>query len=267
MVHPGAGTPRVWRSAPGALSPSSPSRVYGSRQGAARTGASVSSITSITAPRPAVDWHSTSEDVERAPDEAFLPLDKVSLSSEARGELRRAGAAGGEAGPQAPEAGGRRAASGAEGRSGTTGAAAGTPGRTGQLGPEQQQEVRELQQRDGHVRAHEAAHQAAGGDLTGPASFSYRLGPDGRSYAVGGEVPLQPRSGRTPDETIAIARRVRAAALAPSDPSAADLAAAASASQLELRAMQQKRQHAPAAAPQADLERVLVRAPEAEPFL
>jgi len=178
-------------------------------------------INPITAPRPAVDWHSTADDVEPAPGEVLLAPDKVSLSSEARGELLK------------------------------------------------------LQQRDAHVRAHEAAHQAAGGDLTGPASFSYQLGPDGRSYAVGGEVPLHAPSGRTPDETIALARRVRAAALAPSDPSAADLAAASAASQVELRAMQQKRQEgsrapgpqAPAATPQPSLERVIARAPEAEPFL
>jgi SprA family protein len=227
----------------------------------------VLSVISIKAPRPAVDWHSTADGVERPPADALLPADKVSLSPEAR-ELARAEA--------------RRGVPGAPRSSGG--------GQDGGLAPEQQRKVQELKQRDRHVRAHEAAHQAAGGDLTGPASFSYQLGPDGRSYAVGGEVPVQSRSGRTPDETIAIARRVRAAALAPSDPSGADLAAAASASQVELRAMQQKRQQgqdgvaraaqagqvrggagaaagAPTSTPRADLERLIVRAPEAEPFM
>ena len=190
-------------------------------------------VAPIAAPRRTVDFHSKSDGVERAPEDATLPADRVSLSPEARSQLAA-----------------------------------------------EQHEVEALRQRDAHVRAHEAAHQAAGGDLTGAATFSYELGPDGRSYAIGGEVPVQARSGRTPDETIAIARRVRAAALAPSDPSSADLAAAAAATQVELRALQQKRlqqaqggpgQAAPAGAtgstPQADLERLVVRSPEPEPFM
>lgn len=241
-------------------------------------------VISIKAPRPAVDWYSTSEVAERASADPTLPADKVSLSPEARGQLARDEAQASGASPAAGPSGGGRGAASA-----TPGQASG-PGQRGasQLTPEQQQKVQELQQRDTHVRSHEAAHQAAGGDLTGPASFSYQLGPDGRSYAVGGEVPVQARSGRTPDETIAIARRVRAAALAPSDPSPADLAAAASASQVELRAVQQKRQAgqdgvaragqpatpgqarpaasgvaaAPITTPQANLERLIVRAPE-----
>ena len=99
----------------------------------------------------------------------------------------------------------------------------------------------QLRQRDAAVRAHEAAHQSAGGQLTGAASFSYQTGPDGKSYAVGGEVPISARAGRTPDETIAVARQVRAAALAPADPSSADLQAASSATQMEAQALQQQR--------------------------
>jgi hypothetical protein len=233
----------------------------------------VFSVTAIAAPRPAVDKLRTPEGVERSPEEPLLPADKVSLSSEARRELRRVG-----------EVGGRPPQSGGE--SSSTGAEAQAKGKA-----EQQRQLQELQQRDTHVRQHEAAHQAAGGDLTGAASFTYETGPDGRSYAVGGEVPVQSRSGRTPDETIAIARRVRAAALAPADPSPADLAAAAAATQVELKAMQQKQQltaqqargaagqprgagaasqpapTAPITTPQANLERLIVRAPEAEQFM
>jgi len=110
----------------------------------------------------------------------------------------------------------------------------------GDLTRDQQQEVQQLRQRDAQVRQHEAAHQAAGGQLTGPASFSYQTGPDGKSYAVGGEVQVSAHAGRTPDETIAIARQVRAAALAPGDPSPADLSAASSAAQMEAQAQQQK---------------------------
>jgi hypothetical protein len=131
----------------------------------------------------------------------------------------------------------------------------------------QLRELEALRRRDRHVRSHEAAHQAAGGDLAGPASFTYRVGPDGRSYAVGGEVPIASRRGRTPDETIAIARRVRAAALAPTDPSAADLAAAAAATQVEMQARQQKRQAQGGPGGGGTVPAAAMRAPEPEPFL
>jgi hypothetical protein len=112
------------------------------------------------------------------------------------------------------------------------------------LTPDQQRQVLELQQRDAHVRQHEAAHQSAGGSLTGAASFSYQLGPDGRSYAVGGEVAVRLQAGRTPEETISNARQARRAALAPSDPSPQDLSVAAQASQMEQAASARKSRHA-----------------------
>lgn len=144
--------------------------------------------------------------------EGAAPQDRVTLSDEAR-------ARGGEKD-------GKQAANGGPGKA--------------KLTPEQQREVAWLQARDRHVRQHEAAHQAAGGALAGGASFSYQTGPDGRSYAVGGEVPISIRSGRTPDETIANARQARRAALAPADPSAADLGVAAEATRIELAATQRK---------------------------
>jgi len=104
------------------------------------------------------------------------------------------------------------------------------------LTPEQQRVVADRVHRDAEVRAHEAAHQAAGGELAGAASFTFERGPDGRSYAVGGEVPIRLREGRTPEETVALAQRVRRAALAPASPSAQDLAVAADASRVELAA-------------------------------
>lgn len=103
--------------------------------------------------------------------------------------------------------------------------------------------VESLRQRDVEVRAHEAAHQAAGGSLTGGASFTYETGPDGRAYAVGGEVPISMAEGNSPAETISIARRIRAAALAPADPSGQDLRVASQAAALEMRAtLEQLRQ-------------------------
>jgi hypothetical protein len=107
------------------------------------------------------------------------------------------------------------------------------------LTPEDRQQVTRLAARDTAVRAHEAAHQAAARGLGGAASFSYETGPDGRRYAVGGEVPVSIRPGRTPQETIANAQVVRSAALAPADPSSQDMAVASAATQMEAQARQQ----------------------------
>ena len=104
----------------------------------------------------------------------------------------------------------------------------------------QKEQIIKLQQRDTHVRAHEAAHLAAGGSVvSGGASYTYQKGPDGKMYAVGGEVPIHVTKGSNPKETLAMARQLRAAALAPSDPSPQDLKVAASAAMMEAKAMQE----------------------------
>lgn len=109
-----------------------------------------------------------------------------------------------------------------------------TLGQTGQLTPQEQQQVQELKQIDRKVRAHEQAHMAAGADLVrGGPSFSYTTGPDNQRYAVGGEVSIDTSPGRTPEETIPKAQHIRAAALAPADPSSQDRSVAAQASQME----------------------------------
>ena len=82
------------------------------------------------------------------------------------------------------------------------------------LTPEQQQEVQKLRQIDRKVREHEAAHMAAGAGLAGGAHFEYVRGPDGRQYAVAGEVKIDVSPAQTPQQTIAKARRIQAAALA-----------------------------------------------------
>lgn len=81
------------------------------------------------------------------------------------------------------------------------------------------------------------AHMAAGGGLiTSGAHYSYRQGPDGRSFAVAGEVGISTAKGQTPQDTLARARQIQAAALAPSDPSGQDYAVAAAAAQMALQA-------------------------------
>jgi hypothetical protein len=106
-------------------------------------------------------------------------------------------------------------------------------------------QVSKLRQTDSAVRRHEQAHLAAAGGLAvSGANFTYQRGPDGANYAVGGEVKIQVSPGRTPEETLRRAQLIRAAALAPADPSNADLAAAAAAAQLEQQARAELAQQA-----------------------
>lgn len=120
--------------------------------------------------------------------------------------------------------------------SGTTTTASGK-----KLTPAQEEDVAKLQALDKAVRAHEQAHMAAGGGLVrGGASFSYERGPDGQSYAVGGEVSIDTSPGSTPADTIAKAQQIQAAALAPADPSSQDRAVAAAAAQMEARAREEQ---------------------------
>ncbi len=108
-----------------------------------------------------------------------------------------------------------------------------------ELSPDEERLVKELQARDTEVKAHEAAHQAAGGGMTGAASYTYQQGPDGKMYAIGGEVSISMQTGSTPEETIANARKIVAAAMAPGNPSPQDNAVASSARVMEMKAQQQ----------------------------
>ncbi|WP_457596451.1 putative metalloprotease CJM1_0395 family protein [Hydrogenimonas sp.] len=103
-------------------------------------------------------------------------------------------------------------------------------------------QIAQLQARDTQVRAHEAAHlAAAGGIAAGGASFTYQKGPDGKMYAIGGEVPLSIPKSDDPKEAIAKMRQVAAAAMAPADPSPQDYAVAANARSEEMKALQELR--------------------------
>ncbi|MDR2697451.1 MAG: hypothetical protein LBB40_03125 [Holophagales bacterium] len=107
-----------------------------------------------------------------------------------------------------------------------------------ELSPEAKRMLESLKARDKAVRAHEAAHlAAAGGIAKGGAQFTLQRGPDGNSYAIGGEVSVDTGSvPNNPQATIAKARQIAAAALAPADPSPQDKAVAASARQMETSA-------------------------------
>jgi len=107
-----------------------------------------------------------------------------------------------------------------------------------ELDSEEKSMLVQLQTSDTKVRAHESAHlSAAAGIAVGGASFTYERGPDGRMYAVAGEVPISVSEGKDPQDTLEKMRQVEAAAMAPSDPSPQDHAVAASARSGELKAL------------------------------
>jgi len=106
-----------------------------------------------------------------------------------------------------------------------------------QLSDEERAETQRLAQRDREVRAHEAAHKGAAGQYArSGAEFEYERGPDGRQYAVGGEVSIDISRPQDPQAAIQKAMIIRRAALAPAQPSAQDRAVAAEAAQMALEA-------------------------------
>jgi len=116
-----------------------------------------------------------------------------------------------------------------------------SPRQASELSADEKKQVEQLKTRDREVRAHEAAHKAAAGSLArGGASFEFEDGPDGRRYAVGGEVSINTsKVSGDPQATISKARTIRAAANAPAQPSGQDRAVAAQATQMEAEARQE----------------------------
>lgn len=110
-----------------------------------------------------------------------------------------------------------------------------------ELSQEEKLQVAKLQKRDSEVKAHEAAHLASGAGLIRGLNYSYEKGPDGKQYAVGGEVMLDTSKGKTPQETIQKSEQIKRAALAPSNPSSADLKIAANAEAMKNNAQSELR--------------------------
>jgi hypothetical protein len=108
-----------------------------------------------------------------------------------------------------------------------------------ELTPAEIQLIEDLKHIDTEVRQHEMAHIAAGGKyITSGANLSYKRGPDGKNYAVAGEVGIDtsPVPG-DPQATLQKMRQVKAAALAPASPSAQDLKVASSATSTAAEAL------------------------------
>jgi len=106
----------------------------------------------------------------------------------------------------------------------------------------EQREIEKLKRRDREVRAHEMAHQSAGGQYAGSASYSYTTGPDNRRYAVGGSVDIETSPAKTPEETVKKADQIKRAAMAPAQPSGADLQIAAKATRMKMEAQSELNQ-------------------------
>ena len=118
--------------------------------------------------------------------------------------------------------------------------------KTSQGSDEDARKIQQLAKRDREVRAHEAAHAAAGGQyVRGGATFQYQKGPDGKMYAVGGEVSIDTSPViNDPKATISKMQTVERAAMAPGEPSGQDRAVAAAAAATAAQARQEVAQKA-----------------------
>ncbi|RDV24852.1 hypothetical protein DXV75_12315 [Alteromonas aestuariivivens] len=96
---------------------------------------------------------------------------------------------------------------------------------------QEQRKIEQLKARDAEVRQHEQAHANTGGQYAGTPRYDYEMGPDGKRYAVGGEVSIDVSEAPTPEQTIRKMQQVRDAALAPAEPSVQDLKVASEAMQ------------------------------------
>jgi hypothetical protein len=106
-------------------------------------------------------------------------------------------------------------------------------GQFADMSSSEKKEIQVLQQRDREVRAHETAHAAAGGSVTGSPSYTFEVGPDGKKYAVEGEVSVDLSTvPGDPRATIVKMQKVYNAALAPANPSIQDSRVANTAAQI-----------------------------------
>ncbi len=111
-----------------------------------------------------------------------------------------------------------------------------------ELSEAERREIERLERRDREVPSHERAHRAAAGQypVAGPDN-EYETGPNGRRYAVGGEVQVDTSAAeRNPEATLRKMQQIKRAAQAPSRPSSQDRAVAARAAREERTAQAHK---------------------------
>lgn len=141
-----------------------------------------------------------------------------------------------KAGDKAVPASGKTAAESPDEASKPAGQPEGQQAAEERLAEEQVAVIRDMKARDREVRQHEAAHKAVGGSLAGAVSYTYQRGPDGVAYAVGGEVPIDISPAENPEATLQKMDIVKAAAMAPAQPSPQDLQVVAAATQTKVQA-------------------------------
>ena len=92
-----------------------------------------------------------------------------------------------------------------------------------ELNTQEKQKLAKLKITDAEVKRHENAHKAmaAGLQTSGP-NYEYETGPDGKKYAVAGDVNISYQKSSDPEVNLKNAQKLKAAALAPADPSAQD---------------------------------------------
>jgi hypothetical protein len=124
-----------------------------------------------------------------------------------------------------------------------------------------EREIDSLMKRDTQVRSHEQAHAAVGGIHAGQPAFEFEKGPDGKRYAVEGEVQIDVSVvNGDPLATMAKMKQVYAAAMAPVDPSMADIRVAAEAMRKYNQAREDAGTQRLAAAPKSELSQNLMGA-------
>lgn len=102
------------------------------------------------------------------------------------------------------------------------------------LTPAEQRRIAELKRIDAEVRAHEQAHINVGrGLVTSGPNYEYTYGPDGKQYAVAGEVGIDTSPEQAAQANIDKGQRIQDTALAPAEPSPQDRSVAATGRRLE----------------------------------
>lgn len=124
-----------------------------------------------------------------------------------------------------------------------------------ELTEEETKLLQKLKARDREVRGHEQAHAVVGGRYAGAPSYTYQRGPDGRNYAISGEVSIDTSAvPNDPEATVSKMQVVRRAALAPAEPSSADRRVAQEATSKETEAKSEILQRQRLEAEQAQAE-------------
>ncbi len=137
-----------------------------------QTASIASPHTSNAGPAPAVDGHPTATDAFGA--------------NSRHGKVELASAVASSSAPPKPNSDKPAHAAHLPWTSGQASDTASRSKDTVQLSDEAQAAISKLSARDRVVRAHEAAHQAVGGQYAGAATYTYQTGPDGKQYAIGG---------------------------------------------------------------------------------